>query len=1077
MIWRCLTAAAFTVWLTACGVTQPQSVPLNGACFATTDCLTPFQCVDATCQLPAATVCVPQAKRCNGSSLEVCAATGSSWTVEEKCALGCVGGSAPACLEAPCTAGQRACDGTFVMECLSDGSAWTLAQSCSTTCVDDGSTVDCAPESCQPFTTRCKAGEPATLQTCNSRGTEWVDSACEGLAATDSTDAVPGACAAGRCALAVCVPGSERCLGALVEECREDGTGWSAREQCAHACVQESDLAACAEAICVPHAARCLDATTREVCNSQGTAWTPVSCASNGEERCAEGQCLPRQCEVVRDDRGFVLHRDTRCDGDVLQACDDTEAGFEPVEACAFGCAVEDGEASCRAPACAEGEQRCDGHTLLRCTPDRSALGLLTYCAAGCVADEVATPPQASCEVGSCPPLSRVCDTDFGGTHFVALCSADGAGYERLEDCPDGCSNGRCRVSDNTCTPGEVRCKPQDEVEICVATGGTTRWQFSERCLAGCTLGTCDRGGTCGCPDGEDSVECGSATRAPFAVHALLPTADDPVTPADDTKVPCDPRSTVLAYTDVIRGRLGAPVPDGTLVTFTHDGADALFASTDADPAQAGLQRPTLHGRAMVRVRAPDACPSGRTLQLTASLGGRCLGGGVVPFAAPLPTEGASPPTRLVFVAEDFSTTDAVDSLNTTATVDTATGAALAPAEFDEGSGADGDLTLAAGQTLDLAQQGWARFWEVLSLGARDVTVDAHLPNLTMGDEVLLTTLWGNSTSYPGQFEFKRVASVDGGRVTFTQPIERQYAPEGAEVSTDFRVVLQRVPHFRNVTIPAGAKLTTTAMIRVGTRNAGGTGIVAFRAAGDVTVLGSIDVQRLGYAAGTQYSARPNGSPAINKLLVGTSAAGPNAGAIYLHARRVTFQQDGVFAPATARINANAFDDAVNAGQSGTVWVAAGQLEFGSTTRVVANDGTHGLVRLDWGRLDNTTNPAAPTAYFGQRGALTLQTTRVFEESASQTPQLSVTGIRVMGLVAGTADTQVAVLAPADAPATMFPALSLSASTNDGATWTGLGAGPATVPAGRQLRWKAGLVADESGTLRLRGVALQLHLQ
>src|SRR5690606_37330923 len=104
------------------------------------------------------------------------------------------------------------------------------------------------------------------------------------------------------------------------------------------------------------------------------------------------------------------------------------------------------------------------------------------------------------------------------------------------------------------------------------------------------------------------------------------------------------------------------------------------------------------------------------------------------------------------------------------------------------------------------------------------------------------------------------------------------------------------------------------------------------RATGDVTVLGSIDVQRLGYAAGTDYANRPGGTPAINKLLVGTSSAGPNAGAIYLHARRVTFQQGGTFAPAAARINANAYDNGIDAGQSGTVWVAAGQLEFGAGT-------------------------------------------------------------------------------------------------------------------------------------------------
>lgn len=1072
---RCLTLAAFSVWMAACGVTQPQSVPLNGACFSSTDCMAPFQCVDATCQLAAATACRPQAMRCNGLTLETCAETGGGWEVVERCAQGCLGGVEPGCVPAACPPGHRLCDGGFVMECLSDGSAWSIVQSCATSCVDDGTTVGCAPASCQPFTTRCKEGAPTTLQTCNSLGTEWLDSVCEPLPATDTAEEVPGVCAAGRCTVAVCEPGRERCQGAVVEQCSDDGTGWHAREQCAQACQQNGETAGCADAVCVPHAARCLDATTREICNSQGTAWVQAPCAPDTEARCSDGLCLPRQCAVDRDDRGFVMRRDTRCDGNVLLACDDTEARFDPVETCAFGCAVDEGQAACRPPACEAGEQRCEGNTLLSCTPDRSALGILTYCAAGCLATD-GTPPRAACDVGACPPLHRVCDTDFQGAAFVALCGADGAGYERLENCPGGCAHGRCQVTDDLCTPGELRCRPQDEVEVCVATEDGTRWQFSERCLGGCTFGVCERGGACGCPDGDESLACGSPERAPFAVHALLPPVDDPSTPADDTQIPCDPRSTVLVYTDVIRGRLGDPVPDGTLVTFTHEGPD-LFASADADPALAGLQRPTLDGRALVRVRAPASCPQGLALQVTASVGGRCLGGGVVPFVPPLPTDGASP-TRLVFLAEDFSTPADIDALNSTATLDAEQGVALAPAAFDVGTGADGRLPLEAGQTLDLAATGWARFWEVLSLGDDEVRVKAHQPNLAPGDEVLLTTLWGDSTSYPGQFEFKRVAYVDGDQVTFTRPIEREYAPPGGEVSAQFRVVLQRVPNFTDVTIPAGAKLTTTAMTRDGARNAGGTGIIALRATGDVTVLGSIDAQRLGYVAGTGFPNRPQGSAAVNKLLVGTSATGPNAGAIYLHARRVTFKQDGTFAPATARINANAFDDAANAGQSGTVWVAAGELEFGAgTTRVFSNDGTNGLVRLDWGRLDNTASPTSPSAYQGQQGAVRVQTPTVFEETTSQTPQLSVRGARVVGGVAGAGDSRVFALGHDDPLSETFPSLSLAASTNDGATWTSLDAGPTTLPAGTRTRWRAGLVADESGTLRLRGVALQLHLQ
>ena len=117
-------------------------------------------------------------------------------------------------------------------------------------------------------------------------------------------------------------------------------------------------------------------------------------------------------------------------------------------------------------------------------------------------------------------------------------------------------------------------------------------------------------------------------------------------------------------------------------------------------------------------------------------------------------------------------------------------------------------LDLAVDATVfDLQTSGYATAWNVTSLTNMDATVDASAAiTLIPGDEVLLTTMWGPAgSSGPGNYEFKRVASVSSNTVFFTESVRNIYGNGTNADLTGHRVILQRVPQFANVTVHAGA--------------------------------------------------------------------------------------------------------------------------------------------------------------------------------------------------------------------------------------------------------------------------------
>ena len=125
---------------------------------------------------------------------------------------------------------------------------------------------------------------------------------------------------------------------------------------------------------------------------------------------------------------------------------------------------------------------------------------------------------------------------------------------------------------------------------------------------------------------------------------------------------------------------------------------------------------------------------------------------------------------------------------------------------------------------------------------------------LASGDELLVINLQGHDGAIAnvGKHEFVTLASVEGDVLHFAAPKREFYGDdEGSDDNIGLagdqqRVMVQRVPHYTNVLIPAGQTLTARAWD--GTRG----GVLAFRVQERLIAAGRIDMVARGYPGGGQ---------------------------------------------------------------------------------------------------------------------------------------------------------------------------------------------------------------------------------
>ena len=209
---------------------------------------------------------------------------------------------------------------------------------------------------------------------------------------------------------------------------------------------------------------------------------------------------------------------------------------------------------------------------------------------------------------------------------------------------------------------------------------------------------------------------------------------------------------------------------------------------------------------------------------------------------------------------EEYSNTNKIDTANSSSYV--IDGKAKIEQVYDEGDGADGDVTVSGSSDINTSILASGRsyadavVYNATNFTNDTVTVDATPNGIAAGDEIILYCAKGFSagdTGNIGNYEFLEVESVNAGTntITFTANKEKKYgssAGTDSDVGTggsNMKVMVQRVPNYNDLTINSSVNLYPSAWN--GTKG----GLVAFRVKGTFTLSGIVHAEQKGYRGGS----------------------------------------------------------------------------------------------------------------------------------------------------------------------------------------------------------------------------------
>lgn len=170
------------------------------------------------------------------------------------------------------------------------------------------------------------------------------------------------------------------------------------------------------------------------------------------------------------------------------------------------------------------------------------------------------------------------------------------------------------------------------------------------------------------------------------------------------------------------------------------------------------------------------------------------------------------------------------------------------------GNGADGAITISTSKTMDTTAIATGRIaadavnYAVtanLTAGTTSTTLSGdQTTSLTSGDEILFINLQGTSgdNSNVGKYETQILSAVSYSSITTLTTLTFPALINSYDGTTQ-KIMIQRVPHYTNVTVQSGGTLTVSAWN--GTKG----GVLFFRANGTVDVQsgGKIDTSAKGY--------------------------------------------------------------------------------------------------------------------------------------------------------------------------------------------------------------------------------------
>lgn len=173
------------------------------------------------------------------------------------------------------------------------------------------------------------------------------------------------------------------------------------------------------------------------------------------------------------------------------------------------------------------------------------------------------------------------------------------------------------------------------------------------------------------------------------------------------------------------------------------------------------------------------------------------------------------------------------------------------------GNGADGAITISTSKTIDTTAIANGRsaadainyaITVNLTAGTTSTTISGdQTTSLTTGDEILFINLQGTSGDYSnvGKYETQTLSAVSYSSITALTTLTFPALTNGYDGTTQ-KIMIQRVPHYTNVTIQSGGTLTVSAWN--GTKG----GVLFFRANGTVDVQsgGTITTAMKGFRGG-----------------------------------------------------------------------------------------------------------------------------------------------------------------------------------------------------------------------------------
>ncbi|HVZ37033.1 MAG TPA: hypothetical protein VG963_31625, partial [Polyangiaceae bacterium] len=307
-----------------------------------------------------------------------------------------------------------------------------------------------------------------------------------------------------------CQASDLRCVGAALQVCRDDLSGFRTARVCStpQLCCSDPSLCAnpgCQPPACAPGDFRCSGASL-EICNDGQTDWTPIAtCPSAAQCNASQGRCTDQPCNAATPD--------LECSGGDLLQCG--SAGWSQVRACETQglCNTASAAANCKPNGCQIGSAlpspfRCDNVDLLRCNDEQTGFEFVETCLNAVHCDGLidVTGPDSTlglndlrrlgCSAPACAPGHFACD----GSRLM-LCNQDRTGYRILvQDCgtPGKCnaSTGQCDAVE--CAVGAQHCSGNQR-QVCTSAH---TWTTVENCAgaAQCTPEAC-RPATCAASD------------------------------------------------------------------------------------------------------------------------------------------------------------------------------------------------------------------------------------------------------------------------------------------------------------------------------------------------------------------------------------------------------------------------------------------------------------------------------------------------------------------------------------------------------------------------------------------------